>query len=74
MSRLRWELIESTLSIFLLLSLFPLAESLALATDVISEKGTDDEIVFWGKTYKRLIDYYSDSVKALFLSEEDIDV
>jgi hypothetical protein len=57
-----------------LLSLFPLAESLALATDVISEKGTDDEIVFWGKAYKRLIHYYTDSVKALFLSEEDIDV
>ena len=74
MSRLRWELIEPTLSIFLLLSLFPLAESLALATDVISEKGTDDEIVFWGKAYKRLIHYYTDSVKALFLSEEDVDV
>jgi hypothetical protein len=57
-----------------LLSLFPLAESLALATDVISEKGTDDEIVFWGKAYKRFIHYYTDSVKALFLSEEDIDV
>ena len=55
-----------------MLSLFPLAESLALAADIISEKGTDYEIVFWGKTSKRLIHYYADSVKALLSPKEDI--
>jgi hypothetical protein len=57
-----------------LLSLFPLAESLALAADVISEKGTYDEVMFWRKTCKRLIYYYADSVKALLSSEEDVDI
>ena len=54
--------------------LLSLAKTFTLAADVISEKGTYDEVMFWRKTCKRLIYYYADSVKALLPSEEDVDV
>ena len=57
-----------------ILPLFPITEAFALTTDVIAEESTDDEVMLWRQTCKRLIHDDADSVEALLLTEEYVDV
>lgn len=52
--------------------LLPLTIAFALGTDVISQHGTQDEILFRRKLAQRFGDYHADSIQTFFLTKEEI--
>ena len=52
--------------------LLALTIAFALGTDVISQHGTQDKILFRRKLAQRFGDYHADSIQAFLLTKEEI--